>query len=307
LLDSAPRRILVKLLRRVVATGALAGSAACTPAPATTPQPAAAPAATLAAGADQYFDHDGVRLRYRDVGRGQPVVLLHGYTQRIELMQDLADSLSGGYRVIVLDERGFGKSTKSADPRRYGRAMVEDVIGLLDHLRIPRAHLVGHSMGASIAATVALRYPGRVATVSLLAGPFFPDSAAFAAMSEPFVRDLEQGKGLTGFVSWIFPGIPDSIAAGFSAQGLAENDLGSLIGALRAMGGLMLPAEAARSIRVPAVVAVGTADPLLQQSRAVVALWPGARLVELPNVNHDAIRAHGVVVAAIRELLRARK
>ena len=297
----------MKLLHRVVTTGALAGFAACTPAPAPTPQPAVAPAATLAAGADQYFDRDGVRLRYRDVGRGDPVVLLHGYTQRIELMQDLADSLSGAYRVIVLDERGFGRSTKSSDPGRYGRAMVGDVIGLLNRLGIPRAHLIGHSMGASIAANVALRSPDRVATVSLLAGPFFPDSAAFAAMSEPFVRDLEQGKGLTGFVSWIFPGIPDSIAAGFSAQGLAENDLGSLIGALRAMGGLMLPAESARSTRVPALVAVGTADPLLPQSRNIASLWPGARLVVLPNVNHDAVRAHGAVVAAIRELLRTYK
>jgi pimeloyl-ACP methyl ester carboxylesterase len=297
----------VKLLHRVVATGALAGFAACTPAPATTPQPAGAPAATLAVGADQYFDRDGVRLRYRDVGRGEPVVLLHGYTQRIELMQDLADSLSGAYRVIVLDERGFGKSTKSADPRRYGPAMVEDVIGLLDHLRIPRAHLVGHSMGASVAARAALRYPSRVTTVSLLAGPFFADSAAFAAMATPFVQDLERGQGFTAFINWLFPGLPDSIVAAGSTQLLAENDLGSLIGAMSSMGGLMVPAEAARASRVPALVAVGTADPLLPQSRAVVALWPGARLVELPNVNHDAIRAHGAVVVAIRELLLTSK
>lgn len=293
---------------RFIAGAALAGLLACGPAPVTTPPAAEAPAAaTLATGTDQYFDREGVRLRYRDVGRGDPVVLLHGYTQRIELMQDLADSLSGAYRVIVLDERGFGKSTKSPDPRRYGRAMVEDVVGLLDHLRIRRAHLVGHSMGAAVAASAALRYPSRVATVSLLAGPFHPDSAAFAAMTDPFVQDLKQGKGFLTFLKWLAPGIPDSVAAGVSAQLLAENDLGSLIGSLSSMGSLMVSAEPARNTRVPALVAVGTADPLLPQSRDMAAKWRGARLVELPNVDHVALRAHGAVIAAIRELLGTTK
>lgn len=291
---------------RFLAAGA-AGFLACAPSPATTPPAEAPAAATLAAGADQYFDRDGVRLRYRDVGRGEPVVLLHGYTQRIELMQDLADSLSSSYRVIVLDGRGFGQSTKSPDPRRYGAAMVEDVIGLLDRLRIRQAHLVGHSMGALVAANAALRHPSRVATASLLAGPFYPDSAEFAAMSAPFVQALERGQGLTGFVSWIFPGIPDSVAAAFSAQGLAQNDLGSLIATMRSMGSLMVTAEQARGARVPALVAIGTGDPLLPQSRSVAVLWRGARLLELPSVNHDAVRAHGAVVAAIRELLRTGK
>ncbi|HEV8453717.1 MAG TPA: alpha/beta hydrolase [Gemmatimonadales bacterium] len=288
---------------RIAAAGALAAFVACTPVPATTPQPVEARAATLAAGADQYFERNEVRLRYRDVGQGGPVVLLHGYTQRIELMATLADSLSGAYRVIVLDERGFGKSTKSSDPRWYGRPMVEDVIGLLDRLSIRRAHVIGHSMGALLAANLALRYPDRVASVSLLAGPFFSDSVAFAAMSTPYVQALERGQGLTAFFSWLFPSIPDSIVAGASTQLLAENDLGSLIGVLRAMGGLMVSAERAHSARVPALVAVGTADPLLPQSRAVAALWPGARLLVVPDAHHAAVLAHGAVVAAIREVL----
>lgn len=149
--------------------------------PAASPAQVAAPAAprTIAEAPDRFFSHAEARLRYREAGRGQPVVLLHGYTQRIELMEDLADSLSGSFRVIVFDERGFGESTKFSDPARYGWAMVEDVIELLDHLRIRRAHVVGHSMGALVAAQVALRHPDRIASASLLAGPFFPDSIGF--------------------------------------------------------------------------------------------------------------------------------
>jgi pimeloyl-ACP methyl ester carboxylesterase len=277
-------------------------------APAASLAQVAAPAAprTIAAAPDRFFTHAGARLRYREAGRGQPVVLLHGYTQRIELMQDLADSLSGSFRVIVFDERGFGESSKFSDPARYGRAMVEDVIGLLDHLGIRRAHLVGHSMGALVAARAALAHPDRVASASLLAGPFFPDSAAFAQMSEPFVGALERGEGLVGFIKWIFPGIPDSLALAFNAQAMPTLDLGSLIASLKGMGGLTVSTgqHPARSIRV--LIAVGTGDPLLPQSQALRTRWPAAQYVEVPGANHDQIRAHGATIAALRRVIQQR-
>src|ERR1043166_1822194 len=74
---------------------ALAGPAAP---PAVAQATAVAP--RLETGADHFFTRKDVRLRYRDIGRGPPVVLLHGYTQRIELMEDLADSLADTHRVI---------------------------------------------------------------------------------------------------------------------------------------------------------------------------------------------------------------
>jgi pimeloyl-ACP methyl ester carboxylesterase len=289
-----------------VPTGLLLLLGVC--APGASPAQASAPAAprTIAEAPDRFFTRGEARFRYRKAGRGPPVVLLHGYTQRIELMEDLADSLSGSFRVIVFDERGFGESSKFSDPARYGQAMVEDVIGLLDRLKIRRAHLVGHSMGALVAAQVALRHPERVASASLLAGPFFPDSIGFARMSEPFVAALERGEGLVGFIKWIFPGIPDSMAVAFNAQAMPSLDLGSLIASLKAMGGLTLPAgrHPARSTAV--LIAVGTGDPLLPQSQALKTLWPSAQYVEVPGANHDQIRANGSVVAAIRRVVQQR-
>ena len=268
----------------------------------------AAPAAprTIAAAPDEFFTRGDARLRYREAGRGDPVVLLHGYTQRIELMLDLADSLSGGFRVIVLDERGHGESSKFADPSRYGQAMVEDVVALLDHLGIRRAHLVGHSMGAAVAAQVALHHPDRVASASLLAGPFFPDSAAFARLTEPFVQDLKSGRGLVAFIKWIFPGIPDSLAVGFNAQGMAVNDLGSLIASLSSMGNLVVPPGEKPPSSTRVLIAVGTGDPLLPQSQALKQRWPEAVYLELPGINHAEIRARGATVAAIRRVVRGR-
>jgi pimeloyl-ACP methyl ester carboxylesterase len=276
--------------------------------PATSFAQVAAPAAprTIAQAPDHFFTRADARLRYREAGRGQPVVLLHGYTQRIELMQDLADSLSGAFRVIVLDERGFGESSKFSDPARYGRPMVEDVIGLLDHLKIRRAHLVGHSMGALVAAQVALRHPERVASASLLAGPFWPDSAALRQSAEPFVRALERGEGLVPFIKWVFPGIPDSLAVAFNAQAMPGLDLGSLVASLKAMGGLAVSAgqHPARSTAV--LIAAGTGDPLLPQSQSLRNRWPEAQYVEVPGANHDQIRAHGATIAAIRRVIQQR-
>jgi len=279
---------------------ALAGCASSTPAPAVV---APAPA-RLAAAPDRFFTADGVRFRYREVGRGDPIILLHGYTARLEYMGDLADSLARDNRVIVLDQRGFGESSKLSDPARFGRKMGDDVVALLDELDIRRAHLVGHSMGALIAANVAARYPDRAAGVGLIAGPFYPDSAAFAGLSGAWVTALERGEGFKSFLMWILPGMPDSAAVGMSAQMLAANDMGSLLAAMRAMGGLVVRRESAGRIRAPAVVAVGTGDPLHPQSQALAAWWPSAQLVVLPGVDHLAIVVRPEVIGAIRALVR---
>lgn len=279
---------------------ALAGCASSTPAPAVV---APAPA-RLAAAPDRFFTTDGVRLRYREAGQGEPVVLLHGYTQRLEGLSPLADSLAGSFRVIVLDQRGFGASSKFSDPARFGRKMGDDVVALLDELNIRRTHLVGHSMGALVAAHVAARHPDRIASVGLIAGPFFPDSAAFAGPSAAWVTALERGEGFRGFLRWLFPGLPDSIIAGANAELLAANDMGSLIAAMRAMGGLVVGRDLAGRIRTPAVVAVGDGDPLLPQSQAIAAWWPGARLLVVPGVNHADIIGRPEVVGLLRETIR---
>ena len=128
---------------------------------------AAPAAATLANAADQEFTADDVMLRYRDVGSGDAIIFVHGYSASLATMFGIANALPPNYRKVALDLRGFGRSTKFGEPSRFGQLMVDDVIGLMDHLKIERAHLVGHSMGALIAANAMARYPARVMTASL--------------------------------------------------------------------------------------------------------------------------------------------
>jgi pimeloyl-ACP methyl ester carboxylesterase len=122
--------------------------------------------------AAQSFDSNGVQIQYVDKGRGAPVVLLHGFTgsyaRHWEAPGVIGALESAGYRVIAMDCRGHGQSGKPHDAGQYGLEMVQDVLRLLDHLHIDRAHIVGYSMGGWIAAQMLVRYPSRVRTVTLL-------------------------------------------------------------------------------------------------------------------------------------------
>jgi pimeloyl-ACP methyl ester carboxylesterase len=114
---------------------------------------------------DQFFDSNGVRIRYVDQGSGPPVVLIHGFSGSLDtgwVETGVLPNLATDYRVIALDCRGHGKSDKPHDPQSYGLQMSEDVVRLLDHLNISRAHIVGHSMGAGIVAKLLITHPDRV-------------------------------------------------------------------------------------------------------------------------------------------------
>jgi CubicO group peptidase (beta-lactamase class C family)/pimeloyl-ACP methyl ester carboxylesterase len=120
--------------------------------------------ATLAGAqpSDQFFDSNGVRVRYLVVGQGEPVVLVHPFATSAEIWADVTRGLSGSYRVIAMDCRGHGRSDKPHDPSQYGIEMVNDVMRLLDHLQIARAAVVGYSMGGSIAMKLLAEHPDRI-------------------------------------------------------------------------------------------------------------------------------------------------
>ena len=124
----------------------------------------------LVSAQDQFFDSNGVRIRYVEQGSGPPVVLLHGFSGNLDaswVETGVLPKLATDYRVIALDSRGHGKSDKPHDPKSYGLQMGQDVVRLLDHLHIARAHIVGHSMGAGITAKLLTTNPDRFLTATL--------------------------------------------------------------------------------------------------------------------------------------------
>lgn len=264
---------------------------------ATVPQQAAT---GLAAAPDQWLRADGVTLRYRDAGSGVPVVLIHGYSTALETMIPLADALGPSHRTIAMDVRGFGQSSKFADASRFGPAMVDDVVRLMDHLKVDRAHLVGHSMGALVAAQVAARHPERVRSATVIAAPFYPDKATFTQESSRWVSELENGRGLTRFILWLFPAMDEKTAAGFNTKIMAANELPSLIAVMRS-----LPELALRAVdgETPLLVTVGTRDPLQPQSVAFAKASKGARLLTVADADHMSIASSPELHQAMRALI----
>lgn len=103
-------------------------------------------------------DVNGVGIEYEVAGEGWPVVLLHGFPDSGRLWRHQVPALAGaGFKVIVPDLRGYGRSDKPAEVEAYTMdLLVGDVLAVLDDADVERAHVVGHDWGAGVAWATAL-------------------------------------------------------------------------------------------------------------------------------------------------------
>ena len=111
----------------------------------------------------KYFKtSDGVKIHFMVKGKGTPVILIHGYTGSAEgnwFSNGIADALAVNHMVIAIDCRNHGLSDK---PQPMGPGKAEDVIELMDHLKIQKAHLHGYSMGGGIVGRLMAMIPDRI-------------------------------------------------------------------------------------------------------------------------------------------------
>ena len=107
-------------------------------------------------------------LRYLERGQGVPVVLIHGLAGDYSAWQAQIELLSQHYRVIAFDNRGAGQSSQVDEPVSTADLAL-DTLRLMDHLQLPRAHIVGRSMGGAVAQHMALLAPERVISLALCA------------------------------------------------------------------------------------------------------------------------------------------
>jgi pimeloyl-ACP methyl ester carboxylesterase len=114
-----------------------------------------------------FADVNGIRLHYLAAGRGDPVVLLHGFAQTSHMWRPLIAELSGRHTVIAPDLRGFGQSAAPADGYTKA-AMAQDVHALLNSFKLDRVRLVGHDIGLMVAYALAAQYPQAVDRLVLM-------------------------------------------------------------------------------------------------------------------------------------------
>ena len=115
-------------------------------------------------------DNEGVGIEVADEGTGRPVVLLHGWPDSGGLWRRQVEALTGaGFRTIVPDLRGFGASDAPDATEQYALPfLAADVLAVLDHLGIEKAHLVGHDWGAALAWVIGALAPDRVDHLAVL-------------------------------------------------------------------------------------------------------------------------------------------
>ncbi len=222
----------------------------------------------------QYVTLHGAEIAYAVTGAGDPVVLVHGGDANSEHWAFQVLALAGQYQVILLDSRGHGRSPYNGAPLTYAQ-LADDVLALLDHLGVARAHLVGWSDGGIIGIDLALRHPERLRKV-----------VAFGANA-----DLSGYRTDTG----------DDEGAIISAFG-AQNDRDyarlspvperykAMVAALRQMWETEPAYTAAelRAITTPFLIMAGADEEIIAEAhtRYLAETIPGAELALLPNCGH---------------------
>jgi non-heme chloroperoxidase len=201
------------------------------------------------------FDANGVKIAYTIEGKGEPVILLHGWRSSGWINWDLpgiTKFLAKDYQVITVDIPGHGFSDKPTTDDAYGPQLIEDVAGLMDYLKIKKAHLVGYSMGGIITAKFVVKHPDRVRSATLGGMGWLRDGS------------LEQ-KIYAG-------GGKDGKPVGLCFKGLAK---------------LALTRDEIESIKVPVIILFGERDDLkklyVEPLRPVRKDWP---VIEIKDADH---------------------
>ncbi|KTC33807.1 alpha/beta hydrolase [Pseudomonas sp. ABAC61] len=249
--------------------------------------PTPAPVAGAQSG---HAEVNGIRLYYSKVGHGSPVVLLHGGLGNADYWGLQAKALAARHTVISVDSRGHGRSTRDARPYGYD-LMADDVIALLDQLKIPRADFVGWSDGAILGLDLAMRYPQRVGKVFAYAANTRTSGVKEGVEHNPtFAAYIERaGQEYTRLspTPKEYPAFVEQIGHMWASQpNWSDADLAK--------------------IKTPVLIVDGDHDEAIKREHTeyMAAAIPGAGLLILPNVSHFAfLQDPGLFNAALEHFL----
>jgi pimeloyl-ACP methyl ester carboxylesterase len=263
---------------------------------------------------------NGIELAYQEVGEpdGEPLLLIMGLATQMLAWDEAFCALLAerGFRVVRFDNRDIGRSTKIESAGLPGRTdmllgrrrtapyllrdMADDTTGLMDHLGIDSAHLVGASMGGMIAQTVAIRRPERVRSlVSMMSttGNRWLGVPAWKAFGTLFARPGAGREAAIEHTVRIFrtigsPGYPMDEERMRVLAGASYDRSHSRAGVARQLHAITASGDrtdALRKLRLPATIVHGASDPLIRPigGRATARAIPGSHLRLIDGMGHD--------------------
>lgn len=233
---------------------------------------------------------DGIPLHYRDVGQGPPVLLLHAFPLSGDAFDAQVKALSGRYRFILPDHRGFGQSKLGDGPTEMSR-IARDALALLDALKLDRVVVGGVSMGGYAAMALLREDAGRVAGLVLVDTQASADDAAGKERREASAKEALE-KGVEPLVQTLLPRLvaagPDSPVGREVAALMRTASREGIAAAQRGMALRPDSKDILARYAGPALVVVGEHDAItpLEKAKAMADLVSGARLEVIPGAAH---------------------
>jgi pimeloyl-ACP methyl ester carboxylesterase len=247
------------------------------------------------------FHNGAVEIAYLDEGEGDPILLVHGFasSKNVNWVYPtwVSELKKNGRRVIALDNRGHGESSKLYDAAQYEIAiMAGDVVALMEHLEIARADVMGYSLGARMTAVIAREQPQRLRSailggigIGMIEGGG-PGENVATALEAPSLEDVTDPVGRT------FRAFADQ----------TRSDRRALAACLRGSRRLMTHDEAA-GIDVPVLIAVGTTDEVAGSAQALGKIIPRSEVLDIPNRDHMRAVGDKVYKAGVVDFLSRRE
>lgn len=252
-----------------------------------------------------FFEANGTRLHYRIEGAGEPLVLVHGFATRADInwrLPGTTKALARRYQVISLDQRGHWPSDMPTEPEHYGLEMVEDIVRLLDHLGIEKAHVVGYSMGGFITLKLVTLHPERLSSAAPCGAGWGVTDEKSLALLDGVAQSLIDGKGFGPLITHLDPreGKPGPLVIAlinwFFRLVNEERPLGCL---MKRFPDFEVSEEALRANTVPVLSIAGSRDPLCADVRRMIGVMANHEAVIIEGADHLTTMLHPQFINAI--------
>ena len=240
------------------------------------------------------MNNEGVKIYYEIEGSGPDLVLIHGFASNMENNWKVTNWVKTlkDYRLILIDNRGHGKSDKPQEPSQYGLKMVEDVVKLMDHLSIKKANVFGYSMGSRITLNLVLRYHDRI-KCAVLGGFGLPSQKInIGSRFQPVIdallaENLDQVKNPVGkeFRRFAESNGADLKALASVMTHYVENPEIMFTSADKMKKSL-------KKIKIPILTVVGSKDFLIENKTQLADLIPNACHIQIQGHDHLTVVPH---------------